>query len=340
MNFENKFARFMRNSGPARFFIPLGIILIVFGVIMFGFDTDKFLETTGKITDVVDVSTDKNQKEYDVSIAYTVDGKEYQSVFGNLSGEFNVGDDIKVFYNPEDPEQITNTKTGKWLGPAMIAVGALAIVFGILKTVKAVQKSRELDAAVPGETAPQIDFSTFKNAPGVTEYYCRYDKNTLRPGYIIEDAWRNILFEGTMTKNALVGTRSFEFKDHTTGAVTQHEVGHTMTQSYNNEFFSTKSWFKIDGRNIWDVLHERGLRMTTDIRSKFPNLGYDISKNGAPFARIETSGMYVHEDDAAQHKLNIPVGRYYYRIWTDSKDFETLFLTVFAISETEQTMVE
>jgi hypothetical protein len=34
------------------------------------------------------------------------------------------------------------------------------------------------------------------------------------------------------------------------------------------------------------------------------------------------------------------VGRYYYRIWTDTDDLETLFLTVFAISETEQAVVE
>ena len=33
MNIENKFARFMRNSGPARFFVPAGIILIVFGIL-------------------------------------------------------------------------------------------------------------------------------------------------------------------------------------------------------------------------------------------------------------------------------------------------------------------
>ena len=35
MNFANKFARFMRNSGPARVLIPIGIILIVFGAAAF-----------------------------------------------------------------------------------------------------------------------------------------------------------------------------------------------------------------------------------------------------------------------------------------------------------------
>ena len=55
---------------------------------------------------------------------------------------------------------------------------------------------------------------------------------------------------------------------------------------------------------------------------------------------IETSGKYVHEDEAAEHKMNLPVGRFYYRVWTNTRDFETLFLTIFAISETEQMIVE
>ena len=41
MKIENKFARLMRNTGPARFLVPLGIILIVFGVIMSGMNTGR-----------------------------------------------------------------------------------------------------------------------------------------------------------------------------------------------------------------------------------------------------------------------------------------------------------
>lgn len=333
---ENKFARFMRNTGPARFFVPVGMILIVFGIIMMGFKTDEYLETVGKVTSVVEEVNTDDQKEYDVSFTYTVDGKQYTGTFENLSEKSEEGDEIKVFYNPKNPEQISNSKIGI-LPLILIGAGAVALVFGIYKTMKAFQKSRELDR-IP--KAAGVDFEGFKRAPGVTEYYCRHDGVTLKPGYILEDAARRILFEGKMTKQALVGARVFEFVNHATGAVTEHEVGHTTTQSYNDEFFSVSSWFKFDGRKIWDVLHEKGLRMTTNLRSKFPNLIYEVSKNGVAYAIIETSGKYVHEDEAAAHKLNIPVGRYYYRVWTNTNDLETLFLTIFAISETEQTVVE
>ena len=65
-----------------------------------------------------------------------------------------------------------------------------------------------------------------------------------------------------------------------------------------------------------------------------------MSRNGKPFAVVETSSKHVHEDEEAEHKLVIPAGKFFYRCWTDSEDLETVFLTVFAISETDQTVVE
>ena len=337
MNVENKFARLMRNTGPMRFFVPVGIILIVFGVIMLNFNTDNYIETTGKIISVVEGVYDEDETpQYDVEVKYTVDNKEYSAVFGGMSGDFKVGEDMKLFYDPANPEKATNSKTG-FLPLILIAVGALSLILGVYKTVTAFKKSKELDNVVGGQFP---SFDGFKDMPGVTEYYCRFDGKTLKPGYILEDAGRKILFEGKMTKQALIGARTFEFNNHISGIVEEHEVGHTVTQTYNDELFSAKSWFKFDGKNIWDVLHDRGIRLSTNLHSKFPNCIYDVTLNSVPFAKIETCGVHVHEDDAAQHKINIPVGRWYYRFWTASSDFDTLFLTIFAISETEQAVVE
>ncbi len=340
MKIENTFARLMRNTGPARFLVPLGIILIVFGVIMSGMNTGSFELTTGRITSVTEVDSTENDKQYDVGITYTVNGTTYNSVFPNLLGEYTVGDSIDVYYDPEDPESITNGKIGGFVAPAMIGVGALAVAGGIYTAVKAFRKSRELDETMPDDGFPVTGFDGFKEATGVSEYYFRFDGNALKPGYLLEDADRNILFEGKMLKNNLVGPRTFEFSDHTNGFTQEHEVGHTTTTSYNNEFFSVSSWFKFDGKNIWDILHDRGLRLNTDMHSKFPYLIYLVTRDGVPFARFETSSIYVHEDEEAQHKLVIPYGRMYYRCWTGTDDIETLFLTMFAVSESEQTVVE
>ena len=342
MNVENKFIRFMRNTGPARFLIPVGLILIILGIVLLGFKTDKYVETVGRITSVTEGMFDEenNQQQYDVDFAYTVDGKEYTGSFGNLTGKFNVGDDIKVYYDPEEPTKTTDSKLGGIIPPVMIGLGAIAIVGGVLTAVKAFKKSRKLDEALPEGRFPAEQFEGFKNAPGVAELYFRWDGNSLKPGYVFEDAQRKVLFEGKMTKQALVGARSYEFSDHTNGMVREHEVGHIVTQSFNDEFWSAKSWFKFDGVNIWDALHDRGLRMVTDMRSKFPYMSYNVIRDGAAFARIECASKYVHEEDEAEHKLAIPMGRMYYRCWTNSNDLETVFLTIFAISESEQAVVE
>ena len=340
MNMENKFARFMRNTGPARFLIPAGLILIIFGIILLGFKTDNYVETVGKVTNVeqyLDHNGEDTQTVYDVDFDYTVDGKQYSSSFTGLGKAYKVGDEIKVFYDPENPQNTTNSKSGIF-GPIAIGLGALALVGGVLTAVKAFKKSKELDDQIKA-AGGSLSIEPLPKSE-LTEYYVSYDGQMLKPGYIVEDKARNMVYEAKMDKNALVGARQFTFTDVRTGKTTDHEVGHTVTQSFNDELFSAKSTFKFDGEKIWDVLHSRGIRIQTNMISKFPNMVYTIGRNGQFMATVETSGKYVHEEDAAEHKLNIPMGRYYYRVWTKETDLEDLFLTVFAISETEQTVVE
>ena len=338
MNFESKFARFLRNSGPARVLAPAGLILIIFGFIFNGMKADTYLETTGRVISVVEHMDAENKATvYDVSFTYQANGKEYTGIFEDQSRRPEEGSQLKVLYDPADPTRITNTRLMGIIAPIMIGFGALIMIYAILRTVKAFKKSSELASGMP---FPLEDFKTFKEAPGVTEYYFRWDGSSLKPGYIMEDAKRSLLFEGQMIKNALVGPRSFEFRNHVSGHTQEHQVGHTISEAFNNNAFSVRSWFKIDGKNVWDLLHEKGLRMSTDAHSKFPYFTYYVAKDGIALALIENTGKYVHEDEAAEHKVNMPTGKMFYRIWTNSDDFETLFLTVFAISETEQAFIE
>jgi len=340
MAIENKIGRLARNTGPARFFIPVGIVLIIFGAILFGFKTDKYVKTTGTITSVTEgfYDDEQNQQQYDVDFSFDVDGVQHVGTFAGMTGSYKAGDSITVYYDPADPSKTASAKMGSFLPPIMIGVGVLAIAVGVYLTVKSIKKSKALDAAAP--SADKVNFDGFKESEGVTEYYFRWDGNSLKPGYLIEDADRNVLFEGAMTKNALVGARTFTFTDHTTGTVTEHQVSHPVTQTYNDGFFNARGWFKIDGENVWDVIHERGIRISTDLLSKFPNIGYNVAKDGVPFAVIRSTGAYVHEDDEAQHKFVVPMGHMFYRFWTNSRDFESLFLIMFATSDIDQTIVE
>ena len=340
MGIENKFARFMRNTGPARFLVPIGIILIVFGIILSGLNTDKYVETTGKVISVEEAGYDDDGRaEYDVSFTFSADGKEHSGVFPGLTDNYKAGDSIKVFYDPSNPDKTSNGRMSGIIAPVMIIAGAAALIGGIVLSIRAFKKSKELDASATGEGV-RGNFEGFKTRSDVREFYCSFDGKTLHPGYVVEDAGRNIVYEGKMTKQALVGPRTFEFNNHISGTVTEHKVGHTATTSYSGEMFSEKSWFKFDGENIWDLIHKKGMRLNTNIHSKFPNLIYELSKDGKELAVIETSSRYVHEEDEAEHTFTPPIGRYFYRIWTVSDDLDPVFLAVFAISETEQTIVE
>ncbi len=337
---ENKLARFFRNSGPMRFFIPLGLILIVMGIIMLINTPAEYRETQGVITNVSSYK-DEEDTLYDVDFDYTVDGKTYTGAFSGLKDQPSVGETVTVYYNPEQPESASNTKHTGIISIVMIAAGAAALVLSTVFSLKAFRKSRELDEKVKASAGTnEVPVVTPIPREQLTEYYVSFDGNSLKPGYFVEDKSRKVVYEAPMTKNAAIGNRIFTFTNHVTNETAEHEVGHTATTSYSNEFFSVRSWFRFDGENIWDVLHNRGIRIDTDMLSSLPKFIYTVSLNGRFFATIETSGRFVHEEDAAEHKLNIPVGKYYYRCWTNENDLDLLFLTVFALSETDQTIAE
>ena len=341
---ENKLARFFRATGKLRFFLPLGLILLVMGGIMLSMTPKQYGETTGIITGVQEYQERDADgvlhTRYEAAFTYLANGRHYENSFSDLAEKPNVGDQIPVYYDPDNPQSVSNSKNTGLIAVVMLVAGAAAVVFAVLSGVKGFRKNRELDEKLRGSAgAAEAPVVTPVPREQLTEYYVSFDGNSLRPGYIVEDRARSVVYTAEMTKNAVIGNRTFAFTDRQ-GRTVEHQVGHTVTESFSNEFFSTTSFFKFDGVNIWDVLHDRGVRIATDFHSALPKVIYTVSQNGRFFATIETSGKYVHEEDAAEHKLNVPVGRYYFRCWTDSQDLELLFLTVFAISETEQAIVE
>lgn len=147
----NKVFNFMRESSTARFFIPLGIILIVFGIVMFSINkkNQNYIKIESIVSNVkliedehIDVDGNRTDATYDVSVKYTVDGKEYVSSLYNVS-KYNIGDKINIYYNPEDPSKITQTKS--LLFPlAFIITGIASLVGGIISIINFVKKQRKM----------------------------------------------------------------------------------------------------------------------------------------------------------------------------------------------------
>lgn len=148
----NKIIMFFRESITARFFIPLGIILIVFGVIIFGINKENqnYIRTNAIVSrmDLVRESyIDENHNEveatYNVYVKYNVDGKEYEEELGELSG-YKENQEITIYYNPDDPVKITQTKS-LVLPIVMILFGFVSFVGGIISGLNAIKRIKKMN---------------------------------------------------------------------------------------------------------------------------------------------------------------------------------------------------
>ena len=147
----NKIVTFLRESGPARALVPIGLILIIFGVIMFSINQKNkdYIEIKSTVSNVVVVEeahedADGNTVDatYNVTVKYTVGEKEYESQLDNVS-KYNIGDTVTIYYNPKDPSQITMTKS-IILPIILVVVGVIAFVGGIISGVKTIKKFKRM----------------------------------------------------------------------------------------------------------------------------------------------------------------------------------------------------
>ena len=134
----NRLAKFLRDYSFARFFIPAGIILLVFGIVIFGI-TDKRkdypqMEATVTSAELYEEAYDEGDIHHDstyrVFIKYTVDGKEYETEYG-IVPQMKVGTTVKINYNPSDPADISE-QTRFLLPIGMIAAGAASLTAGCI----------------------------------------------------------------------------------------------------------------------------------------------------------------------------------------------------------------
>lgn len=147
----NNISTFFRESSFGRFFIPLGLILIVFSIFFFiTADHNKnYVATDGIVSRVelvedehTDVDGNHVEATYRVFVKYTVDGEEYDEELGELSG-IKVGDKIKITYNPENPREISQP-IGMILPIILLLAGIAALVSGIISIIRAIKKHKAM----------------------------------------------------------------------------------------------------------------------------------------------------------------------------------------------------
>jgi hypothetical protein len=146
----NKIMDFMKESGTSKFLIPAGLFLVIIGVIVLitTINNKDYIKVESTITNVVlaeeaYIDTEGNHVDatYDVTVKYTVDGKEYEQTLNGLSKQ-NIGDKMTIYYNPKDPTQITQTKS--LLFPIIfITGGVLLLCGGIIGSINSIKRNKE-----------------------------------------------------------------------------------------------------------------------------------------------------------------------------------------------------
>ena len=165
------------------------------------------------------------------------------------------------------------------------------------------------------------------------EYLLKPKLGTIKQTFFLEDENGNMVYEGKMTKFSLFGASPFEFINYVTNKKEEHKVGKTITieQGGNDlvSFMSKRSYFKYDGKKIWDYLHDLGIRIDSKLSDNKIGMTYDISFEGKSLATIATS--------SPKGKSFITTD-IYYDVTCDEKDLDLVFLVAFSIAKTEQTV--
>ena len=167
----------------------------------------------------------------------------------------------------------------------------------------------------------------------MNKYLLKPKLATIKQAFFLEDENGNMVYEGKMTKFSLFGASPFEMVNHITNKKEEHKIGKTVTIEQNNgidiiDFLSKRSYFKYDGKKIWDYLHDLGIRIDSKLSGNKVGMTYDITFEGKPLATIATS---------SPKGKSIITTDLYYDVTCEEKDLDLVFLVAFSIAKTEQT---
>lgn len=70
----------------------------------------------------------ETRTNYDVTVSYQVDGKEYRRELSEYSSSMEIGGDVNLMYNPADPSEVHSTEVGKVISIVMIVAGAFVLL--------------------------------------------------------------------------------------------------------------------------------------------------------------------------------------------------------------------
>ncbi len=146
----NRIAKFFRDYALARFALPAGLILLVFGIFVINPVAKRlnYPQTEATVTKAelyeeayYDGDTHRDAT-YRIFVKYNVDADEYEEEYG-IFPEMKVGSTVKINYNPEDPRDIGQPNS-MLLPYGLIAGGCAVLAVGIVSIIRTRKKNEAL----------------------------------------------------------------------------------------------------------------------------------------------------------------------------------------------------
>ena len=107
--------------------IIFGLILSVGGAFLClkVFDYDNKVEATAVITGFESYRDGEGSTRYKTHLTYEVDGVSYNNIVKMYSSAWNVGEEIEIYYDIDNPENISSKHTDL----ALLAIPCLGLLF-------------------------------------------------------------------------------------------------------------------------------------------------------------------------------------------------------------------
>ena len=150
----------------------------------------------------------------------------------------------------------------------------------------------------------------------------------------LENENNQVLYEANLVKFKLFTASDYEFVNHVTTTTTAHKVGKTTSveQGTMGISMATASYFKLDGKNCFDILEEKGysFKILVKLDIIHPEFAL-VDKNGNQLAvyKMNVAGPKEEGVSAIGNKQSNTI------ITTDSEDLETIFLGAFIMSRVD-----
>jgi len=237
------------------------------------------------------------------------------------------------------PGQFIDTTGNPLLSYGMIGIGLLAIIFAVYNLKKRMSKSLDemnyFDKVDKSAADPEVIEQIQNSDEPQKEYYFHFC-GKLNQSYILETPNRKPIYEINCDKMGIVNQYIYTFKNRLTGKSFTSKVSHTTTTEYGTENFGLidQSYFKVDGKNIWDMIGEKGYSVEPYL-DKIA-FSYHVKHYGIHVADIVAAGTNILEQyEGAGGLRDVAMTQGIYRVYCRESDIDGVALIAFAVSRVE-----